>query len=792
MKRLLYILLLGILLSGAIIGYAQDSTVAKERPKVGLVLSGGGARGSAHIGVIKYIEEMGIPIDYIAGTSMGSIVGGLYALGYSSDDILDIIKSVDWDILISNDVDRKKISFENKLAKSTQFLNIPFSLDEENEDLKTRSFKNSLPKGVISGDNVINLLNSLSVGYTDSLVFSDLPIPFICMATNLVNGEAVILDRGEIAKAIRASMAIPIVFDPVVMGNSMLVDGGLVNNFPAKICRDMGADYVIGVSVSSGLTDDIDNLSSILSQVSQLSNILTDKHHGSYHMDCDIYLNPEIEGVGMMSFDAGSVAKVTQTGYDTALEYEREFKALKEKISAGNTAPMKVTAGKRKAVNILSEKVPVSKIEFNGIDKDLEKWIYRKCTVKPGQYVSKEDIDKSVSMYYGTGQYSNITYTLHDDKDNPGSYVLKFKFADNPAHSFGLGFRFDSQDMLSVLLNTGLNSNRLSGFKANIDAKLGGNQWLKTNLSYGHLFYPRINFGYHFRNSELDIHDMDQLVMNMKFLQHKFRLYLSENYSRTVSAGVGLEAEILKPRKVMYSAEETESRDYNYINTVGTFAYFKYDNLNSHRLPSRGVKGNVDFTWRDARVISGGFENIHYGSVVMGLQGYIPVYKDNVVLVPQLYGSILFGKGAVNGEAGSWNPIFKGPVPMYASMNNLMGGTESGRYIDQQLPFIGVNKISFTFNNLAIARADVRVRLFRNNYLTTMVNYGRSSIDLKNFFRESNELLWGDLYDYNASNWWGAGVRYSIDTKIGPVGIDITSSNISKSVHFYFSVGYYF
>ncbi|MBQ5827873.1 MAG: patatin-like phospholipase family protein, partial [Bacteroidales bacterium] len=148
--------------------FAQESANVEKRPKVGLVLSGGGARGAAHIGVLKYIEEMGIPIDYIAGTSMGSIVGGLYAMGYSSDEILDIISSVDWDRLMSNDVDRKKISFENKLAKGTQLLNIPFSLDQDNEDLQTRSFKNSLPKGVVSGDNVINLFNSLSVGYSDS------------------------------------------------------------------------------------------------------------------------------------------------------------------------------------------------------------------------------------------------------------------------------------------------------------------------------------------------------------------------------------------------------------------------------------------------------------------------------------------------------------------------------------------------------------------------------------------------------------------------------------------------
>jgi hypothetical protein len=135
-------------------------------------------------------------------------------------------------------------------------------------------------------------------------------------------------------------------------------------------------------------------------------------------------------------------------------------------------------------------------------------------------------------------------------------------------------------------------------------------------------------------------------------------------------------------------------------------------------------------------------------------------------LIPQLYGSILFGRGAVNEGSINWNPIFDGPVPAYPYMNNVIGGAEMGRYIDQQLPFIGVKNISLAFNNIAILRTDFRTRLFSNHYLTAMFNYARSSIDLKNFFCENEELLWSELYDYNSSNWWGAGLRYSIDSKI--------------------------
>ena len=162
---------------------SQNDTVSNSRPKVGLVLSGGGAKGAAHIGVIKYIEEQGIPIDFIAGTSMGSVIGGMYALGYTSDEILDIVSQVDWDKLISDNVNRREISYTRKHESVTQLISVPFSVTTDREELQSRSFKNSLPTGIVSGDNLITLFNSLSVGYSDSIIFNDLPIPFICIAT---------------------------------------------------------------------------------------------------------------------------------------------------------------------------------------------------------------------------------------------------------------------------------------------------------------------------------------------------------------------------------------------------------------------------------------------------------------------------------------------------------------------------------------------------------------------------------------------------------------------------------
>ena len=794
MKNIARSILVFLLLFASFAVSAQDSVVVKHRPKVGLVLSGGGAKGAAHIGVLKYIEEAGIPIDFIAGTSMGSIVGGMYALGYSPDEILELISGVDWNRLISNEVDRRKISYTRKSEKSSQVLNIPFSLKSKSkneENLRSRTFRNSLPSGIVSGDNLMNLFNSLTVGYSDSISFSKLPIPFICVATNMMNGEAEVLDKGVFTKSLRASMAIPVLFDPIKISNNLYADGGLVCNFPVEQCRAMGADYIIGVSMSPGLETNPDKLSTIFSQVKQLKEIITDKDFERYHEKCDIFISPDLKGVGMLSFNAESVARITQSGYEAASLQEEEFRALKERVLIEEDEKVNAPAPK-KAINILQNKVKISKIELIGVGKEIERWMRRACTVRVGDSVCKDDIDESVSIYFGTGSYDSITYTLHNDPSTPDGYVLRFNFVEKPAHNFGLGVRFDTQDMLSLLLSLGFNSNRMSGFKADFDAKLGGNQWLKLNLSYGNLLYPKINFAYNFRNSELDVYDMDKLEMNMKFLQHKFKLFLSENYSRTFSIGVGVEAEFLTPRKVIYSLYDAVNNDTKSVNTLGTFAYLDFDNLNKNRFATRGVKGRIDFGWKDALFTSKAIEKFHFGSLLFSFEGYIPIVENRLVVIPQLYGSFLFGKGAVGGLTNGWNPMFNGPVPSYPAMNNILGGAEKSRYIDHHLPFIGLNKISFAFNNVAIARADIRVRVHKNHYLTAMVNYGRSSVDFKSFFKKQEELIWPEMYDYNASNWWGAGVRYSIDTKLGPLNFDISSSNVSRKVNLYCSFGYYF
>ena len=231
--------------------HAQDSLRPQTRPKVGVVLAGGGARGASFIGVLKYLEELDIPIDYVIGTSMGSVIGGIYCLGYSPDELAQLITSLQWSKIIGNSIDRSMLSQTLRDRNSTQIVNVPINLRGILKEGLIRSFLSELPSAYVNNNEVDNLFNELCYGYQDNIDFNDLPIPFCCIATDIVSGEEVVLRSGNLPQAIRASMAFPAVFSPVVINGRLLYDGGLTNIFPSDVLHEMGADIIIGIEFSN-------------------------------------------------------------------------------------------------------------------------------------------------------------------------------------------------------------------------------------------------------------------------------------------------------------------------------------------------------------------------------------------------------------------------------------------------------------------------------------------------------------------------------------------------------------
>src|SRR5690606_1756594 len=267
--------------------YGQDS-LKQQDLKIGLVLSGGGAKGLAHIGALKIIEEAGIRIDYIAGTSMGAIVGALYSSGYSATQLDSIFHDINFNILIQDDIPRAAKTFYEKDENERYALTLPFD-----------NFQISFPSGLSRGQNIYNLVSRLTMHLGDIRDFSEMPIPFFCIASNIETGEQVLLDSGSLPKAVSASGAIPSFFSPVRIDGKLLTDGGVTHNYPVQELRDRGAEIIIGIDVQDTLMDR-EELKSALNILNQIGNFRTIREMKDKIELTDIYIKPDIRAFNIL------------------------------------------------------------------------------------------------------------------------------------------------------------------------------------------------------------------------------------------------------------------------------------------------------------------------------------------------------------------------------------------------------------------------------------------------------------------------------------------------------------
>ncbi len=290
--------------------HAAAAESSSERPRIGLALSGGGARGGAHVGVLKAIEVYGVPIDYIAGTSMGAIIGALYASGYSADEIETVLKETDWNAALKDSPDRTDQTMRKKELESQFLIRLRVGFN---------GGKIQLPLGAVNGQHLAQIFQVLFLPVVDIHEFDRLPIPFRAVATDLVSGEAVVLSSGSLSDSVRASMSVPAVFTPVRLGGHLLVDGGMSNNLPVDVVREMGADIVIAVDISSPLLEE-EELESILSITEQLTNFLTrrnaDAQIASLGPD-DVLIVPELGEFSSADFEGA--AGIIPLGYEASI-----------------------------------------------------------------------------------------------------------------------------------------------------------------------------------------------------------------------------------------------------------------------------------------------------------------------------------------------------------------------------------------------------------------------------------------------------------------------------------------
>lgn len=770
MKRYIIGLLLCLSTVFAQAQTAADTVVRHGRPKVGVALSGGGAKGAAHIGVLKYMKELGIPVDYITGTSMGSIIGGLYALGYSPDEMARLIANMDWSIYMSNNVDREYQSVSSREHKSKYLISLPFGTGEFQK--KSVDILSTLPSGVINGASLINLFSMLSVGYNDSTDFSALPVPFACVATDILTGDSVVLHSGNFARAIRSSMAIPGVFSPVEWEGHLLADGGMVDNFPVDVCLDLGADIVIGVEVADELLSSPDDLRSLPQQLSQYMSIAVKGNRYKHRDMCDVYMHPDITGYNMLSFSADAIDTMVRRGYECAKAHHDEFMKIKQQLDA--YGPYQQTLQAPRAKNLTTgDTIVLSSITYKGASGDEQYWLDKKDGLDVGVAMTLDDISRAISILNGTGAYASITYNMFETDEEYWlthhvytealgweSYDLVINLEPAEPHLFAIGFRYDSKESASLLFHVGWNEKRLSGFKFGMDVDLNYNFRFGAMASWCGLGLGDINLSYRYHNSSLNYYDNHSLISRL-IDHHNFCLYLSEFHLRNFTFAIGVDEDFYSNRGGFSIDQMLNDGIFHFDRTENFFGVSlsgRFDNLDNAYFATKGIYATGSAVWRkNNRYL---FTSVDSGFVTV--QATFQTYLSptpRLTFIPQVFSRL------VAGDNSSW-------------YDNLVGGVLPGRYIDHQMPFVGFTHPLHVGSLAAVARLDMRYQFASKFYLFLMANY-LCAVD-------KLSPVGSPLTD------WGLALRFAYDSPIGPVSLDLHWNDYTRRLGAYVNIGYVF
>lgn len=751
--------------------------IRKHRPTVALVLSGGGAKGLAHIGVIKYIESLGIPVDMVLGTSMGGLIGGLYALGYTTEQMDSLVKRIDWGWAFSDKLSRDYYSYSDARYREKYMVSIPFLYEkdyykmkladeyrldpvhrhdvlhigadnEEGLDMLKRNILGSLPSGYIYGQNVSNLISSLTIGYQDSMAFRDLPIPYACIASDMVSGKAKIWHSGKINDAMRSTMSIPGIFAPVRVDGMVLVDGGIRDNYPTKLARDMGADIIIGVDLAQYQKTyvDVNNIGDIISQ--GIDMLGRDAYEVNVKLP-DVKIKPYLREFNSLSFSKENVEVIIERGYQAAQQQDSLLRKVAER-----TKEKYYTIPKPSASGMSQDSLVIAGFEMTGVLPREKALLKDRLNIKYGQKISKAELDDMAAQLYGTQAYDYVTYELKG-KENP--FDLVFNCRKGPIHQFGLGVRADTEEIVSVLINIGFNAHKLHGHVFDFTGKVSANPYVGMRWSYDMPNFPTVNASASVRWTDLNMLNFGDNRLSFSLLNARQQIYFSNITWKHWDINAGLRNEIMKVGNIK---SEQIMGDYDFTQLkndfVSLFAEADTYTFDDGYFPTKGVDAGVSYSW-----VFGGFPYRFNNFHIVRADAKVVVHSGDVfAFIPSIDFRFLFGDEI--------------PVAYF----NAMGGSLPGRYVDQQMSFIGLNHLSAMKNILTLYRTDFRFTLAKNHYLTGIVNYVR---DCDTF----NDYTVGLGY-------FGAGLEYSFDTIFGPLSANIHWSNMTNKVGFYLSAGFNF
>ncbi len=444
---------------------AWQIVFASGKPGIGLVLSGGGARGFAHIGTLKMIDSLNIPVDYIAGTSMGGIIAALYASGYSGDKIEEIARSSDWNELFTDRPSRSELPYLQKKDDGK------FQIE-----LGIEGFTPVIPGGLIGGQKIALRFANLVTTPEGMNNFDELHIPFRCVAVDLLSGKEVVLKKGPLSRAMRATMAIPTVFTPVEWGDSLLVDGGILNNFPADVAEEMGAEVIIGVNVGTPLQgkEELESIMAILNQ----TMVITDYQKQKKNLElCEFVIHPELTGYSTGDFEMKKVNRIIDAGILAAREHYDNFIALKkqhiEPFLNTNMVPRQKET---------YQKPVIFEVRIVGNKRLPYLFIYRLLGIKPSDTFDINLLNERISYLYGLGYFEKIDYEIQRVNDEAIRLIITVR--EKPLRRLQIGFRYDDEYRLIGMLGILATNVPFPGIRMNAIHEFSGLLRTEYTLAY--------------------------------------------------------------------------------------------------------------------------------------------------------------------------------------------------------------------------------------------------------------------------------------------------------------------
>ncbi len=747
-KPQIIILLLFLLMCGILSAQSEDDAIRllrrfrepkkpqidDHRPRIAVVLSGGGALGLAHIGALQALEEIGIKPDYVTGTSMGAIIGGLYAIGYDPYQLEQLAYDIDWEKALSDEIPRSSIPFEEKESDRIYPLSFPIE-----------GFDISLPQGLLSGQKLYELLTRLTVSAHHINDFNQLPIPFLCIATNIETGEPVILDDGYLPDALRASMSIPSMFIPIKLKGQTLVDGGLSCNLPASYADAMGADIIIAIDVGGNLSDeeDLNSLFKILAQTIAFHSVKCVDEERNF---IDVYVAPKLHGYDFLDFMKAD--SLISHGISATLEHYNELKAIAKQQRQYPTPPEPEKL-------VTPDAIYISSIRTEGLERTSGRVLLAYLQVEPGTWVTTQDLESAIDRLYGTGDFDLVNYRLAPAEDG---VELIIKAVERKVGQLRVGVNYNSDLKAALMLNMTFKNLWLDGARLSLDLKLSENYAWKTEYFYYPGWKPGLGLKAAVNGEKMDIWLYGDDGTRYAFYDYEMegqQITVQTVSDNRISAGLGVELFTsdmdLKAQTVSYFPHEINSTFVDYIGflTVDTYDRSIYPNQGiDFYIEARGYYGMTSYNGVPQYTGDADIEQTYHFKRYYGeTRNVVPLAKKWAL--------------TINGYSGG---VVGDKIP--DEFHFFMGGQHMDK--SRFIPMLGLEWMHRSGRSALSYDLGIRYEIFRNVFLSGRAGAGKVCGEYMHLITSTDDYIVG----YGIS----AGAR----TPIGPVEVIMMDSTSKR------------